>query len=118
MKKEPVLKDLESETFTKIKKLVLARNILISSHGYDELAEDGLFVSDTLGSIAEAIVVEDYPDAFKGASILLLQKDRNGDPIHTVWGIPKGKTEPAVLITAYIPSPLKWDKTFTRRTNA
>ena len=109
---------LESETFDTIKELVLNKNVLISSHGYDELAEDGLFVSDTLKSISEAIVIEDYPDAFKGASVLLLQKDRNGDPIHTVWGIPKGKTEPAVLITAYIPSPLKWDKTFTRRTDA
>ncbi len=109
---------IHSETFTAVKKLVLVKNILISSHGYDELAEDGLFVTDVLVSIEKAVVVEDYPDAFKGASVLLLQKDRNENPIHTVWGIPKGKLEPAVLITAYIPSPLKWDKTFTRRKDA
>ena len=107
-----------SETFIAIKKLVLDRNILISSHGYDELAEDGLFVTDVLASIEKAVLVEDYPDAFKGASVLLLQKDKQGNAIHTVWGIPKGKLEPAVLITAYIPSPLKWDKTFTRRNDA
>lgn len=53
----------------------------------------------------------------KGASVLLLQQDRNNNPIHTVWGIPKGKSEPAVLITAYIPDVLKWDKTFTKRDN-
>ncbi len=111
-------KGLDSQTFDTIKELVLNKNILISSHGYDELAEDGLFVSDALDSISEAIVIEDYPNAFKGASVLLLQKDRNGNSIHTVWGIPKYKTEPAVLITAYIPSPLKWDKTFTRRADA
>ena len=113
-----MFKGLESQTFDIIKELVLKKNILISSHSYDELAEDGLFVRDALDSISEAIVIEDYPNAFKGASVLLLQKDRNGNPIHTVWGIAKDKTEPAVLITAYIPSPLKWDKTFTRRTDA
>lgn len=107
-----------SSTFTAIQKLVLAKNVLISSHGYDELAEDGIFLSDVIDFISDARVVEDYPDAFKGASVLLLQKSRDGDPIHTVWGIPKGKDEPAVLITAYIPSKDKWDKTFTRRKHA
>jgi len=107
-----------SKTYVSIRELVLKKNVLISSHGYDELAEDGLLVKDIITSISKAIVVEDYPDAFKGASVLLLQQDRDGNPIHTVWGIPKEKMEPAVLITAYIPSPLKWDKTFTRRNDA
>ena len=107
-----------SNTFIAIKKLVLDKNVLISSHGYNELAEDGLFVGDAISSISDAVLVENYPDAFKGASVLLLQQDREGSPIHTVWGIPKGKIEPAVLITAYIPSPSRWDKTFTRRNNA
>ena len=109
---------INNKTLIEIKKLISLRHVLISSHGYDELAEDGLFVSDVINSISEAIVVEDYPDAYKGPSILLLQKDRNGNPVHTVWGIPKGKSEPAVLITAYIPSKEKWDKTFTGRNNA
>ncbi|MEA1893117.1 MAG: DUF4258 domain-containing protein [Campylobacterota bacterium] len=111
-------KTIESQTYQSIKELVLKKNILISSHGYDELAEDGLLVTDVIASISEATVVEDYPDAFKGASVLLLQQDRYGNPMHTVWGIPKEKSEPAVLITAYIPSEEKWDKTFTRRNNA
>ena len=109
---------MSKSTFLKIEKLVLNKSVLISSHGYDELAEDCILVSDVINSISKAVIVEDYPDAYKGASVLLLQQDRNGSPIHTVWGIPKGKTEPAVLITAYIPSPSKWDKTFTRRQNA
>jgi len=109
---------IHSETFIAITILVLEKKVLISSHGYDELAEDGLMVKDILESIAKAVVVEDYPDAYKGASVLLLQKDSVGNPIHTVWGIPKDKFEPAVLITAYIPSPFKWNKTFTRRVNA
>jgi hypothetical protein len=110
--------DTDNQTLIAIKKLIALKNILISSHGYDELAEDGLFVSDVINSISEAIVVEDYPNAYKGPSVLLLQKDRNDNPVHTVWGIPKGQSEPAVLITAYIPSKEKWDKTFIRRSNA
>ena len=35
--------------------------------------------------------------------------------IHVVWGIPKGKTEPAVLITAYRPDPDLWENDFLRR---
>ena len=106
-----------SSTFNEIQRLILDKNVLISSHGYDELAEDGIFAADILNSITESIVIEDYPNAFKGPSVLLLQKDRDNSPIHTVWGIAKGKNEPAVLITAYIPDPLKWDNTFTRRYN-
>jgi len=106
---------IRSETFHLIKELVQKQIVLISSHGYDELAEDGILIGDILNSVQDAIVLEDYPEAFKGRSILLLQRDKDKNPIHTVWGIPKGKDEPAVLITAYIPSPNKWDKTFTKR---
>jgi len=47
--------------------------------------------------------------------VLVLQKDLNENPIHTVWGIPAGKTSPAVLVTAYRPSLEKWSDDFRRR---
>jgi len=104
------------ELFNKIKQLIIDENIRISDHGYDELANDGLFVKDIISGITSAKAIEEYPDYPKGASILILQRTDN-NPVHIVWGIPKGYDEPAVLITAYRPSLDRWDSTFTRRKN-
>ena len=108
----------QSDTFTKIKSLIEQSDLLISSHGYDELAEDGILIKEILASIDSAIVIEDYPDFGKGPCCLVLQRDQNNDPIHTVWGISIGTTRPAVLITAYRPSPDRWSEDFKRRKNA
>ncbi len=104
-----------SKTLLEIIRLVQMGEVRISDHGYDELAEDGIFVKDIIKSIAESILVEDYPDYPKGKCVLVLQKDRKGDCIHAVWGIPKGMPSPAVLITAYRPDPTRWEAGFMRR---
>lgn len=101
--------------FHQILRLIQQGNVKISDHGYDEIAADGLYGRDALGSIADAVVVEDYPDYPKGPCVLLLQKDRGGQAMHVVWGIPKGKSSPAVLITAYRPDPKQWEPDFIRR---
>ena len=104
-----------SETFERIKKLILSGNIRVSEHGYDELAADSLSVREIVSSVETGIVVEDYPNYPKGASVLVLQSGFKQTPIHVVWGIPKGHDSPAVLVTAYQPDPELWNKTFTER---
>jgi hypothetical protein len=95
--------------------LIQRGDVKISDHGYDEMAADGLYARDAVNSVADAVVVEDYPDYAKGPCVLVLQKDRRGEPIHVVWGIPKDKSSPAVLVTAYRPDPRRWEPDFLRR---
>lgn len=104
-----------SETYKNILALVKNGEILISDHGYDEMVEDNIFLKDIIFSIEESELIEDYPSYAKGPCVLLLQYDNKKKPVHVVWGIPKGKSSPAVIVTAYRPSPERWSSDFRRR---
>jgi len=104
-----------SDSLRRIVDLVQGEQVRISAHGYDEMAEDGLLAGEVIDSVAAAVVVEDYPEYSKGPCTLLLHRDRSGNPIHVVWGIPRGQASPAVLVTAYRPDPARWTDDFLRR---
>ena len=104
-----------SETLRRIRTLVLSGDYLISDHGFDELAKDDILPGEALTGIIAAVPVEDYPDRRRGPSVLALQHDGNGRPIHVLWGIPAGRRRPAVLVTAYRPDPYLWDSDFKKR---
>ena len=106
-----------SETLIRVKVLVAAGKVRVSEHGYDELAEDDILASDVLGGVRTGMAIEDYPQFGKGPSVLVLQQDGAGMPIHVLWGIPKGHDEPAVVVTAYRPDPSRWSNDFTKRKN-
>ncbi len=104
-----------SSTLAAVRDLVAASAVLISAHGYDQLADDDILISDVLEGVAGAQVVEDYPEYHKGPSVLVLQRDGSGRPVHVVWGIPRGAERPAVLVTAYRPVAERWTADFLRR---
>lgn len=104
-----------SATLKTVKGLAAAGDVRISEHGYDELAEDHIAARDIIGGLADAILVEDYPEFPKGPAVLVLQYDHTNAPIHVVWGIPRGHSSPAVLVTAYRPDPRRWSEDFLER---
>jgi hypothetical protein len=104
-----------SEFLERIRALISAGEVRVSDHGYDELAVDRLTAREVVAGVRGAVVVEEYPNYPKGPSVLLLQKDRTGKPIHVVWGIPRGYDQPVVLVTAYRPDPDRWDETYINR---
>jgi hypothetical protein len=104
-----------SETFQRVRELVARGEIQISAHGYDELAQDGILVNDIVRGLNDASIIEDYPDYPKGPCVLVLGRDGEGQPIHVVWGIPRSKSTPAVVVTAYRPDPAQWAEDFSRR---
>jgi hypothetical protein len=104
-----------SKIWDNIIKLIENGDVVISEHGYDEIAADGLTVREILEGIAESIVIEEYPDYSKGPCVLTMLKDHDGNPVHAVWGIPHGSISPAVLVTAYRPDPDRWTDSFRRR---
>ncbi len=104
-----------SDTLRLIRDLVARGEVMVSAHGYDELAADGILVRDALAGVGDAAVLEEYPDYPKGPCVLVLQRDNEGQPIHVVWGIPRGRSSPAVVVTAYRPDATGWTDNFTRR---
>ena len=103
-----------SQTLPIVQGLVKRGQYLVSRHGYRELATDVILLDEVLAGIGSAVVVEDYPDSRKEPSVLVLQHDRSGLPIHVMWGVPKIGT-PAVLVTAYRPAPERWSPDFMKR---
>jgi Domain of unknown function (DUF4258) len=104
-----------SETLRRVQTLVLSGEVEVSRHGLQELAADGILLEETVAGVSDAEAVEDYPSFHKGPSVLALQRDSLGRPLHILWGIARGTTTPAVLVTAYRPDPGQWSEDFMRR---
>ena len=104
-----------SKTLRLVRELTLSGEVRISDHGYDEFAADGIVALEVVAGVATAIAVEDYPDAARGPSVLVLQRDSSERPLHVLWGIAKGTVGPAVIVTAYRPDPDRWTDDYLKR---
>jgi hypothetical protein len=103
------------DTLQRVRELVRARRVRISEHGYDELGADGISAREIVEGLQDAVLIEEYPAFAKGPCVLVRQRDKRGEAVHAVWGIPRGEVSPAVLVTAYRPDPERWADDFSRR---
>lgn len=67
-----------------------------------------------IAGLAAGVVVEDYHDAQRGPSVLVLQQV-SGEAFHVVWGLPGGKLTPATVITVYRPDSAQWSDDLLKR---
>ena len=74
-----------SQLLAIVQELLKRGEYLVSRHGYRELAADDILLDEVLVGISSAVVVEDYPDSRKEPSVLVLQRDRTGLPVHVMW---------------------------------
>ena len=60
------------DLFERVSALISSGDIMVSEHGYDELADDDPTVREIIAGLDEARVVEEYPEYPKGPCVLLL----------------------------------------------
>ena len=104
-----------TRTHEAIAALVTKGAVHVSDHAFEEMRKDDIFSADLIDGFANAKVVEDYPDANRGPSVLVYITDRDGRPLHAVWGVPKRRPDIAVLITAYRPDQKTWTNDYLKR---
>jgi len=61
-----------SHTLRQIIELVEGGEVRFSEHGYDEMAEEGIFTRDIVNGIRKAELLEDYPNFPKGPCVMLI----------------------------------------------
>jgi Domain of unknown function (DUF4258) len=106
---------MTEEFLDKITRLALAGRLIVSTHADQELANDEIDIDDVLDGLANAIVVESYPDYHKGPYLLVLIRTRDGAPIHALLGTSTANPDISVIITAYRPATDRWNGDFTKR---
>ena len=76
--------------YGRVRDLVAVGDREYSAHVLTKLIQIGILIRMTSSTrLGKAVVVEDYPDRSCGTSVLVLQHDEIGAPIHFLWGIPK-----------------------------
>ena len=93
-----------------------AGRIRITDHADEEAAADRLTFAEVLYSAIHGEIIEDYPTDRPYPSCLIFGRNREGEPIHSVWAYNE-QNRWAVLITVYRPDPDRWKNWRERRDN-
>jgi hypothetical protein len=79
----------------------------ITEHADEETYNDGLSHNDVTYTLFAGEIIEQYPKDKPYPSCLVFGKNKNAEPIHSVWAY-NGDAAAAVLITVYRPDAEKW----------
>jgi hypothetical protein len=69
----------------KTRSAIESKKIKISDHADEEAVDDQLALTEILQSVQAGEIIEDYPTDKPYPSCLVLGKNENGSPIHSVW---------------------------------
>lgn len=84
-----------------------AKVFRVSDHADEEAYNDSLVFEEIYASVRGGEIIEQYPDDKPYPSCLIFGKNKNGEPIHSVWAY-NVETKASVLITVYRPDPERW----------
>ena len=86
----------------------------VSEHADEEAYNDGLTFGEIYAAVREGEIIEQYPEDRPYPSCLVYGRNKNDEPIHSVWAY-NAETKAAVLITVYRPDPDRWIEWKQRR---
>jgi hypothetical protein len=96
-----------------IRTKIQAGQFEFSKHAVDQSVLRRISVQELRGAIANAEIIENYPDDKYGPSCLILGFTRAGRPLHVQCSYP---SRPLVkIITLYEPDPSRWIDFTVRR---
>ncbi len=84
----------------KVRSAVFRGDLLVSASGAEKISHEKIKISDLVNSLASAEMISEYPDHERGECVLAMHFNGDGEALHAVWGIPKEKDAPAVLVVA------------------
>ena len=98
-----------------LQKICKPENIEITLHAAKRLEQRGISINDVISCILKGEIIEQYPTDYPHPSCLILGLSINDSYLHVVVG---SDLETLWIVTAYYPTPDKWEKDFkTRKEN-
>ncbi|MBI1922749.1 DUF4258 domain-containing protein [Candidatus Poribacteria bacterium] len=90
------------------------KGILFTPHAVNQMNRSDRLISrhEVIEVIVHGEIIEDYPEDVRGHSCLLMALVTTGRVIHVVCA---PKEEYLTIVSAYIPSPDKWESDFKTR---
>jgi len=91
-----------------------AKRILFLPHALSQMNAPERMIStrEVRAVIFHGVIIEDYPEDIRGHSCLMLGWGDEGRPVHVVCA---PKTDYLAIITAYLPSPERWEPDWRTR---